>query len=537
MHIQLPIYLIHKTQSDTFKIDRSLRNSTAGPDEVSSYDTNRMSDTDLAEIRALAVENKLTKYVRVMDSIIAMRDGSTDYKVPSFAAFPALLTAYLQKNFIDGWIYEAGEDGEMRAWAIVKVTLDSGKGGYRNRDTPCVKLKCAAYGRNSNGLSNISRTWSFEPGDVSRRHVSKILSNAGLLCETHELKAAYRQSDEIFGHILSTGFARQYRVTGAFINPGHGGRDPMEPLGHRVIMDLDHSRVKAFSEEVETAAFDIAGEGRFIDLPRHHDVLVYDLASHEDFWISTNNIETYVYRPELKNKMILPKEQADLLDILSTDTDLLTGDIVEGKAAGNIILCKGKPGVGKTLTAEIYSEVCEKPLYSVHAGVLGTTASTIAKNLREVLQRAQRWDCILLIDEADVFVAERGTNVEQNAIVAEFLRTLESFRSLMFMTTNRPNDIDDAIVSRCAAVIAYALPDSTLRAQIWKVMSDNFEADLSDELIAELVEAFNMISARDIKMLLRLTMRVSIAKEEPLSRDIFRKCAIFRGIPIEEKAA
>ena len=169
--------------------------------------------------------------------------------------------------------------------------------------------------------------------------------------------------------------------------------------------------------------------------------------------------------------------------------------------------------------------------------MLGTTASTIAKNLREVLQRAQRWDCILLIDEADVFVAERGTNVEQNAIVAEFLRTLESFRSLMFMTTNRPDDIDDAIVSRCAAVIAYSLPDAGLRARIWKVMSDNFEAGLSDDLIAELVEAFNMISSRDIKMLLRLTLRVANAKNEPLSRDLFRKCAIFRGIPVEGEAA
>ena len=536
MQIQLPIKLIHETTTETFKMYRSLRNG-ASLDEISSYDVNRMTDADLAELRALAATNKLSKYVRVMDAMISMRAGATDFKVPSFAAFPALLTAYLQENFIDGWIYEAGDDGQVRAWAIVKVSLDSGKGSYSNRDTPSVKMVCSAYGKNQNSLSNTSKTWTFEPGDVSRRHVSKILSNAGLICETHDLKTAYLESDEAFADILSTGFARQFRVTGAFINPGHSGRDPMEPLGHRVIMDMDHNRIKSFSEEIETAAFDIAGDGRFIDLPRHHDVLVYDLASHEEFWISTNNIEPYTYRPELKNKMILPQEQADLLDILTTDTDLLTGDIVEGKAAGNIILCKGKPGVGKTLTAEIYSEVCEKPLYSVHAGVLGTTASTITKNLREVLQRAQRWNCILLIDEADVFVAERGTNVEQNAIVAEFLRTLESFRSLMFMTTNRPDDIDDAIVSRCAAVIAYSLPDADLRARIWKVMSDNFEAGLSDALIAELVEAFNMISSRDIKMLLRLTLRVAKAKNEPLTRDLFRKCAIFRGIPIESKAA
>ncbi len=537
MNIEIPTLLIQNSESDTFKLQRSLRSVAEGDLDVTTmFDVDRMKDSDLAEIRDLAKTHEAAKFVRVMDAVIAVRNGSTDFKVPSFSAFPALLGAYLQEKFIDGWIYEVGDDGQMRAWAISKVVLDTGKGGYSN-GSPSVKMTGIAYGKQNSILTNIDKTWSFEPGDVSRRHVSKILSNAGILCETHDLKAAYRESEARFTEILTTGFARQYRVTGAFINPSRNSRDPLETVGHRVIMDIDPSRIKAYSEEVESEAYDVKGESRFIELPRQCDVQVYDLASHEEFWIAANNIEPYVYRPELKDKMILPAEQSDLLDILTTDTELLTGDIVEGKAAGNIILCKGKPGVGKTLTAEIYSEVCEKPLFSVHAGILGTTAATIAENLRKVLQLAQRWNCILLIDEADVFVAERGTNVEQNAIVAEFLRTLESFRSLMFMTTNRPDDIDDAIVSRCAAIISYELPGPDLRARIWKVMSENFEADLPDPLIDELVQAFNMISARDIKMLLRLTLRVGKAKGLPLSRDLFRKCAIFRGIQIEGKAA
>ena len=58
-----------------------------------------------------------------------------------------------------------------------------------------------------------------------------------------------------------------------------------------------------------------------------------------------------------------------------------------------------------------------------------------------------------LLDEADVFVLERGLDLVQNAIVAEFLRTLEYFDGLLFLTTNRMNGVDEAILARCAAVI------------------------------------------------------------------------------------
>mgnify|MGYP002655347674 CR=1 FL=1 len=44
-----------------------------------------------------------------------------------------------------------------------------------------------------------------------------------------------------------------------------------------------------------------------------------------------------------------------------------------------MILCKGIPGVGKTLTAEVYAELIERPLYAVHSGSLGTDAATIEK--------------------------------------------------------------------------------------------------------------------------------------------------------------
>jgi hypothetical protein len=61
-------------------------------------------------------------------------------------------------------------------------------------------------------------------------------------------------------------------------------------------------------------------------------------------------------------------------------------------------------------------------------------------------------------------------------------------------------------------------------------MSKNFDANLDEPLISELVSLFPQITPRDVKMLLRLTLRVARSRSEPLNADLFRRNAMFRGI-------
>src|SRR5699024_4638088 len=150
----------------------------------------------------------------------------------------------------------------------------------------------------------------------------------------------------------------------------------------------------------------------------------------------------YVYDSELKDKLVLPEDQRALLDILTSDISVFTGDIIEGKSAGNVILARGRPRVGQTLTAEVYAEVIGKSLYSIYTGSLGSTADLVRQNLEEMFARARRWDAVLLLDEADVFVLERGSELAQNAIVADFLRTLEYSDGLLSLPTNRIHGVD-----------------------------------------------------------------------------------------------
>jgi replication-associated recombination protein RarA len=86
----------------------------------------------------------------------------------------------------------------------------------------------------------------------------------------------------------------------------------------------------------------------------------------------------------------------------------------------------GNPGFGKSLNAEVIAEVTRRPLYMLSAGEFGTALTAVEQNLDMVLEVTRQWGCVLLIDEADVFLQERdGLGLERNAMVSVFLRRLE----------------------------------------------------------------------------------------------------------------
>ncbi len=214
-----------------------------------------------------------------------------------------------------------------------------------------------------------------------------------------------------------------------------------------------------------------------------------------EVWVHVQHLSEYRYRPELREKLVLPDHHRDLIDILTSHMDVLVQDFVPGKSGGTTILCQGAPGLGKTLTAEVYAEVVGKPLYRVHSGQLGTTAASVGATLMEILRRAMRWNAVLLLDEADVYIRRRGNDLEHNAIVAEFLRTLEYFSGLLFMTTNRTGDVDDAILSRCIATIQYETPGREDAVRLWRLQAEQCGASLSAALVDALTDAIRLRAA------------------------------------------
>ncbi|CAN7638520.1 ATP-binding protein [Acidovorax sp. LjRoot129] len=498
--------------------------------------TEKLIGEGMSDLIAAAQAVQDNKTARALESILLARAGKFDKPVPNFKAFQAVLLAFLKSDLIDGWIYVSGPDEKLYPQLVTNVTFESGQ-DYRRNGTPTVTIETASYGFSRDGnykatFGVFTRRHAFHPQIVAKRRVADILAEEGIYKETHALKAAHQSSLKRHNECIQSAFAEQFRITGkAFHCEARQGNDGDDMTGRRVVHDLESKDYGAVVRHTDSTLFDSDdGVGQ---VPEHPVVRVFDLSGHSYYWVHADNMGPYVYDETLRHKLVLPDTHRDLLDVLTTDLDAFVNDFIEAKSATNVILCKGVAGVGKTLTAEVYAELIKRPLYAIHAGTLGTTAEEIEKNLKTVFDRATRWDCVLLLDEADVFVVKRGDSIEQNAIVAVFLRVLEYTKALMFMTSNRANDIDDAIISRCAAIIDYTVPGAEDAAAIWRVMATQFNAELTPDLIAQLVDLFPGIAPRDIKMLLRLALRVSKAHGDPLDVATFRRCAMFRAITMK----
>ncbi|KAK3314264.1 hypothetical protein B0H66DRAFT_568105 [Apodospora peruviana] len=144
-------------------------------------------------------------------------------------------------------------------------------------------------------------------------------------------------------------------------------------------------------------------------------------------------------------------------------------DIIGGKGSGLIMLLHGGPGTGKTLTAESVAELAEMPLYSVTCGDIGTKPDAVEKYLASVLHLGKEWNCVLLLDEADVFLEERSlSDLERNSLVSVFLRTLEYYDGVLILTSNRVGTFDEAFKSRIQVALHYPVLDGPSREKIWR---------------------------------------------------------------------
>ena len=264
------------------------------------------------------------------------------------------------------------------------------------------------------------------------------------------------------------------------------------------------------------------------EIPVHPYVACFDLARHKRLRIHVGNLTEYVYDGTIRGKLILPERNAKLIDTLLVERESKFSDIVRGKSGGVIILCQGPPGCGKTLTAEVYAESLGRALYTVQCSQLGVDADELEDNLMKVLARGRRWGAVMLLDEADVYVTTRGTDLVQNAIVGVFLRVLEYHSGVLFLTTNRGDLVDDAILSRCTARIPYDRPSAEGLVSIWRVLAEANGVELADDEIELIVDMYPDLTGRDVKNLLKLAMLVARDRGCGVTSDIVDEVKDFR---------
>lgn len=238
-------------------------------------------------------------------------------------------------------------------------------------------------------------------------------------------------------------------------------------------------------------------------LPYHPYLKMYDLTKYRSVVVHVDKLIEYEYNENIVESLILPNSYKKLLSSLIGGENSFS-DIVNGKSGGIIILGSGVAGIGKTLTAEVYSEVVKKPLYQIQSAQLGTKPEEIEKNLHQILRKADQWNAVLLIDECDAYVFQRGEDMIQNCVVGVFLRLLEYYKGILFLTTNRHDIIDGAIKSRLTAHIRYGVPSLEHQKQIMVNLAKRFNITISEKEQNLIFEHFPNMVGRDIRNLLKL---------------------------------
>lgn len=194
------------------------------------------------------------------------------------------------------------------------------------------------------------------------------------------------------------------------------------------------------------------------------------------------------------------------------DADILATYNLQNKR--KILLC-GKPGTGKTFSAQIVSSVLNIPLVYVRFdAIISSYLGETATNLRKVFDYIESNTWIVLFDEFDVIGKNRDDSHEHGEIkrvVNNFLQMLDNVKSdsIILAATNHQNMLDPAIWRRFDDIVYYELPDENIRNKLFEIYLKPIKKD-ADIDIAKSASMTDGFSPADIKMVTEEAMKTAI---------------------------
>lgn len=453
------------------------------------------------------------------------------------------------------------EGGSFVAYYIDDVAFDPGneKGGHERYRPPSVAMRMLHIENDSSSASTVT----FHAEDCIGMGAEEALREAGYVKENPKLLAKLKEETERYYEVremvgtkfLAKGLAVQdlddATTTGSRGYWSRSGKVRMDdfdvptPCVVDVLFETDTKRSERESDapvnlyrwhkwnlryfapqEDDLARFleadEDTDEAPEVQVPVHPLVPCFDLRKHRRVRVHVNNLTEYEYKTDIRGGLVLPERDIRMLDMLVDQSRNVFEDVVEGKGSSINILLGGPPGTGKTLSTEVLAEYKKRALYSVQCSQLGLDPESVEKNLVIILQRANRWNAVLLLDEADVYIRKRGLDLQQNAIVGVFLRVLEYASCILVMTTNLPEEVDDAIASRCIIRIDYDVPTPDAQFLIWKSLAGRNKLTIADEDIRAFIKEHPRVSGRDVKNLLKLASFISATEKRPLDASVLK---------------
>jgi len=166
------------------------------------------------------------------------------------------------------------------------------------------------------------------------------------------------------------------------------------------------------------------------------------------------------------------------------------------------VLLYGPPGTGKTMLAKAIAKESEAVFINVKvSNLMSKWFGDAQKLVAAVFSLAHKLQpAIIFIDEVDSFLGQRrSTDNEAMAnMKTEFMALWDGFttdqnaRVMVLAATNRPSELDEAILRRFPQGFEIGMPDCKERAQILKVIlkGERVEPNIDYDRVARLCEDY-----------------------------------------------
>ena len=210
-------------------------------------------------------------------------------------------------------------------------------------------------------------------------------------------------------------------------------------------------------------------------------------------------IGQHAAKEALRESIVLPSLRSDIFKGLRSP--------VQG------IMLFGPPGNGKTLLAQAAATESKCRLFNISSSTLVSKwlgeSEKLVRTLFVVAKELQ--PSIIFIDEADSLLNSRqaGEHDSSRRLKTEFLARFDGVSSqsddriLVLGATNRPQDIDDAVMRRFPRRILVNMPSPNERLLILQHFLRVENHALSHDELKEIADATKNFSASDIKSLAR----------------------------------
>ena len=200
------------------------------------------------------------------------------------------------------------------------------------------------------------------------------------------------------------------------------------------------------------------------------------------------------------------------------------GVLASSKIPG--LLLYGPPGTGKTLLAKAVAKESGASMLEVSGGdIYDMYVGEGEKNVKAMFSLARKLSpCVVFIDEADALFRSRGgersSTASHREIINQFLREWDGMSDakesvFIMVATNRPFDLDDAVVRRLPRRILVDLPVQKDREAILRIHLRDEALD-RDVDFTDLAQRTPLYSGSDLKNLCVAAALAAVREENEL---------------------